>query len=159
MSPEVARLFSELADLAAEERARYLDTHSVDPRVRHEVEALLSFDVDHHGRLRSVVEGAVSTAFENATPPSLGMNCGPYRLQRVLGSGGMGSVYLAERADGEVRQRVAIKFLRSGWVEPVMRDRFLRERQILATLSHPGIARLLDAGHTADGRPYLAMDY
>jgi tetratricopeptide (TPR) repeat protein/tRNA A-37 threonylcarbamoyl transferase component Bud32 len=71
----------------------------------------------------------------------------------------MGSVYLAERADGEVRQRVAIKFLRCAGDEPVLRDRFLRERQILATLNHPGIARLLDAGHTSEGQPYLAMDH
>jgi serine/threonine protein kinase len=71
----------------------------------------------------------------------------------------MGSVYLAERADGEVEQRVAIKLLRFWSEEPVFQGRFLQERQILATLNHPGIARLLDAGHTAEGQPYLAMDY
>jgi len=70
----------------------------------------------------------------------------------------MGSVYLAERIDGEVEQRVAIKFLRFGGHEPAFRDRFLRERQILANLTHPGIARLLDAGHTSEGEPYLAME-
>ena len=85
--------------------------------------------------------------------------CGPFRLVRAIGRGGSGAVYLAERADGEVTQRVAIKLLRYGGDEPVFRERFLRERRILAGLSHPGIARLIDAGHTADGRPYLAMDY
>jgi serine/threonine protein kinase len=86
-------------------------------------------------------------------------HCGPFRLVRAIGRGGSGSVYLAERAAGDVEQRVAIKLLRSGGDEPVFRDRFLRERHILAALDHPGIARLIDAGHTADGRPYLAMDY
>ncbi len=71
----------------------------------------------------------------------------------------MGSVYLGERADGEVKQRAAIKLLRYGSNQPWFRDRFLRERQILATLDHSGIARLLDAGQTADGQPFLAMDY
>jgi alpha-tubulin suppressor-like RCC1 family protein/serine/threonine protein kinase len=85
--------------------------------------------------------------------------CGPFRLIRAIGCGGAGSVYLAERAAGEVAQRVAIKLLRSGGDDAVLRERFLRERHILSTLSHPGIARLIDAGHTADGRPYLAMDY
>ena len=68
-------------------------------------------------------------------------------------------MYFAERADGEVEQRVAIKVIGQRRLEPAFVDRFLRERQILATLSHPGIARLLDAGHTGDGQPYLAMEY
>ena len=71
----------------------------------------------------------------------------------------MGSVYLAERADGEVEQRVAIKLIGPRRSEPTFVDRFLRERQILATLSHPAIARLLDVGRTDDGQPYLAMEY
>src|SRR5215475_4113343 len=70
----------------------------------------------------------------------------------------MGAVYLAERADGEVEQKVAIKFVRAGEDLPSFRARFLRERQILASLNHPGIARLLDAGHSA-GQPYLVMEY
>ena len=87
------------------------------------------------------------------------MLCGPYRLGRLLGRGGMGTVYLAERVDGEITQRVAVKLLRPGADDPPMRQRFLAERQILATLSHPNIARLLDAGHRADGQPYLVMEY
>lgn len=84
--------------------------------------------------------------------------CGPYRLVRLLGKGGMGDVYLAERADGEVEHQVAIKFLRSGSLLPSLRSRFLRERQILAGFNHPGIARLLDVGHK-NGHPYLVMEY
>jgi len=85
--------------------------------------------------------------------------CGPYRLVRLLGSGGMGAVYLGERTDGEIQQQVAVKLLRAGADRPAWRDRFLRERQLLADLNHPSIARLLDAGHTSDGRPYLVMEY
>jgi serine/threonine protein kinase len=85
--------------------------------------------------------------------------CGAFRLVRAIGSGGSGSVFLAERAAGGVAQRVAIKLLRPGDDEAAFRERFLRERRILAALNHPGIACLIDAGHTADGRPYLAMDY
>ncbi|HEX4773282.1 MAG TPA: protein kinase [Bryobacteraceae bacterium] len=110
--------------------------------------------------------GITGTVAISVDPPPNGASirreqgrCGPYRLLRLLGDGGMGSVHLAERADGEVEQFVAIKFLHHrGW-GPDFRDRFLRERQILAKLSHPGIARLLNAGHTEDGQPYLVMDY
>jgi len=84
--------------------------------------------------------------------------CGPYRLVRLIGTGDMGAVYLAERADGEVEQKVAIRFVRFEPVASSFRARFLRERRILATLNHPGIVRLLDAGHSA-GIPYLAMEY
>ncbi|MCC6368023.1 MAG: serine/threonine protein kinase [Bryobacterales bacterium] len=83
---------------------------------------------------------------------------GPYRLVRLLGHGGMGAVYLADREDGEVSQRVAIKFLGLTAGFPEMRGHFRQERQILASLAHPGIARLLDAGHTG-GQPYLVMEY
>jgi serine/threonine protein kinase len=65
----------------------------------------------------------------------------------------MGAIYMADRADGEVKQRVAIKLLRPGADDPKQRERFLAERQILATLSYPHIARLLDAGHREDGQP------
>src|SRR4029077_11486392 len=85
--------------------------------------------------------------------------CGPYRLLDVIGRGGMGAVYLAERADGEIAQRVAIKLLGVASSDPQRRERFLQERQILASLTHPNIARLVDAGHLEDGQPYLAMEY
>ena len=85
--------------------------------------------------------------------------CGPYHLLDLVGRGGMGAVYLAERVDGELTQRVAVKILRPGRDSAQLRQRFLAERQILATLSHPGIASLLDAGHTEDGQPYLVMEY
>src|SRR5579872_339848 len=150
-------LFHQLVELSPAERDEYFRQHAIAPEVRSELESLLQFDAESD---REVVE---SHAFltnqwmnrDEAEPA----RCGPYRLLRVLGKGGMGAVYLAERVDGEVEQQVAIKFLHAYGGARVFRDRFLRERQILASLSHPGIARLVDAGHTAEGRPYLAMDY
>ncbi|HKW47638.1 MAG TPA: serine/threonine-protein kinase [Gemmatimonadaceae bacterium] len=84
---------------------------------------------------------------------------GAYRLVKQIGHGGMSRVFLAERADGAFEQRVAIKLLRSGLDSEIDHDRFRAERQILATLNHPNIARLLDGGITADGTPYLALEY
>ena len=88
-----------------------------------------------------------------------GQMLGRYRLVRKLGSGGMGDVYLAERADDEYQQRVAIKIVRSGLFAPQIQSRLRMERQILATLQHPNIARLLDGGRAPDGTPYLVMEY
>jgi serine/threonine-protein kinase len=79
-------------------------------------------------------------------------------LLNVIGRGGMGAVYLAERIDGEVRQQVAVKLLPPGAGNP-LRERFLQERQILASLVHPNIARMLHAGHSENGQPFLAMEY
>jgi len=97
----------------------------------------------------------------SATPhaPADGAIVGPYRVVRELGRGGMGAVYLAERADGQFEQQVALKLIKRGMDSEEIHRRFLAERQILARLSHPNIARLLDGGVSADGRPYFAMEY
>lgn len=89
----------------------------------------------------------------------LGRLIGAYRLERLLGHGGMGDVYLAERIEPHFRQRVAVKLLRPGWYGPEALARFRLERQILARLNHPQIAPLLDGGVTDDGRPYLVLQY
>ena len=102
--------------------------------------------------------GHLATSAMGRFEPS-GTRCGPYRLGTLLGRGGMGTVHLAERIDGEITQQVAVKLLRPGIDGPTLRHRFLAERRILATLSHPNIARLLDAGHREDGQPYLVMEY
>lgn len=88
-----------------------------------------------------------------------GQRLGPYRIVRKLGTGGMGDVYLAERADEEYQQQVAIKLVRSGMFSRQVQSRLRTERQILATLEHPNIARLLDGGRAPDGTPYLVMEY
>src|SRR5262249_31956530 len=88
-----------------------------------------------------------------------GRAIGPYRVVREIGRGGMGSVYLAARADDAFQKLVAIKVVRVGADSPEFIERFRKERQILATLDHPNITRLLDGGATSDGMPYLVMEY
>lgn len=89
----------------------------------------------------------------------IGRQFGPYRVLSLLGHGGMGSVWLAERTDGLFRRQVALKLVHSALVSRVTAERFAREREILASLSHPNIARLLDAGMADEGQPYLALEY
>jgi len=89
----------------------------------------------------------------------IGRTIGSFKLIEILGEGGMGAVYLAERTDGEFEQLVAIKFLKNGLFSPMMRERFRLEKVILSRLDHPGIARLYDGGVTEDGTPYLVMEY
>jgi serine/threonine protein kinase/Tfp pilus assembly protein PilF len=88
-----------------------------------------------------------------------GERIGPYRIVRSLGRGGMGEVFLAERADEQFRQQVAIKLVRRGLLSRHVQGRLKLERQILATLDHPNIARLFDGGTTTDGTPYIVMEY
>jgi len=107
-------------------------------------------------RVRADLGSALDMKPEESEDPE---RVGPYRLIRRVGRGGMGTVYLAEREDGEFERQVAIKLLRRGLdTEDVVR-RFRAERQILASLDHPNIARLVDGGSAEDGRPYLAMEY
>jgi serine/threonine protein kinase len=89
----------------------------------------------------------------------IGQRLGPYKLLRALGRGGMGDVYLAERDDDQYRQQVAIKLVRGGFISPHVQGRLRIERQILASLQHPNIARLLDGGTAPDDTPYLVMEY
>jgi serine/threonine protein kinase/Tol biopolymer transport system component len=92
--------------------------------------------------------------------PPLGTRVGPYRLVQEAGRGGMGMVFVAERADDQYRKRVALKVIRGGvGLDPRLVHRFREERQILASLDHPGIARLLDGGVTPEGLPWFAMEY
>jgi serine/threonine-protein kinase len=88
-----------------------------------------------------------------------GQLVGHYRLLEPIGRGGMGTVWLAERADGQFEQRVALKLIKRGMDTDEILGRFIRERQIMARLEHPNIARLLDGGVSADGRPYFVMEY
>lgn len=90
--------------------------------------------------------------------PRAGDVVGPYRLISELGVGGMGAVWLAERADGSLKRKVALKLPLVSWA-PGLAERFARERDILATLEHPHIARLYDAGLDAQGRPYMALEH
>ncbi len=157
MVRRVEELFHKVADLSLEARARYFLDHAIDAATQREVEALLAFDSHASKSLEREIGEVAERALARLDPKDI--QCGPFKLGNLLGRGGMGAVYLGERVDGEVTQTVAIKLLRPGGDDPELRRRFLAERQILATLSHPQIARLLDAGHREDGQPYLVMEY
>lgn len=156
MKMRVEELFHELADLPVEARIRYFTDHGVDEETRQDVEALLTFDSGASSFLLRDISVAASRALPQLE--AKGWRCGPYRLLEVIGRGGMGTVYLAERVDGEVIQRLAVKLLPPG-AGGAQRDRFLQERQILASLTHPNIARMLDAGHLDNRQPFLAMEF
>jgi serine/threonine protein kinase len=126
-----------------------------DAELRREVEALLAYEDKAEAVLNTAV--APGAALRAETPPPEAI--GHYRVLRELGHGGMGVVYLGERADGQYRKQVAIKLITSGRGDAQMARRFRRERQILAQLEHNGIARLLDGGTTAEGQPYFVMEY
>jgi serine/threonine protein kinase len=158
MRATVRELFHELADVSRAERERIFSERGIEGELRAEVESLLSHDVTNAESLTRCVSGVAQEALCSHNSAFV-RSCGPYRLVQLLGSGGMGTVYLAERRDGEIEQKVAIKLLRADADRPAWRDRFLRERQLLAYLNHSSIARLLDAGHTEDGRPYLVMEH
>ncbi|MEM7354640.1 MAG: serine/threonine-protein kinase, partial [Acidobacteriota bacterium] len=152
----VEELFHDALEQPAAERRAWLEAACADaPELQQEVESLLAA-----GEHTSRVEDAVRGGFELATqvlPGEVPERIGPYRVIREVGRGGTGVVYLAER-DGEVRQRVAVKVIKRGMDTDEILDRLRRERQILADLEHPNIARLIDGGSTEDGRPYFAME-
>jgi eukaryotic-like serine/threonine-protein kinase len=120
-----------------------------------EAEALLKEGTDS---FEDCAQNAASTFWQEG-PPRGGERVGAYVIVRELGRGGMGTVFLAERADGQFEKQVAIKILNRGADTAEILRRFRAERQILARLDHPNIARLLDAGTTDDGLPYFIMDY
>jgi non-specific serine/threonine protein kinase/serine/threonine-protein kinase len=138
-------------------RQRLLEACADRPTVRAEVESLLGFQ----DRASGFLEQPALAAAPDLSAPTVraGARLGPYRVLEELAEGGMGAVFLAVRDDDEFHKRVAIKLIRAGLESPELVARFRAERQILAGLDHPGIARLLDGGTTADGRPYLVMDH
>jgi serine/threonine protein kinase/Tfp pilus assembly protein PilF len=153
-----ARLDS-LLDLEPDARVAALrELERDDAALAAELRRLLALEAAHGDFLSEPLPIARVEA-ELELPPQAGDAIGPYHLIRLLGEGGMGSVWLAGRADGLYQREVALKLLRADASAPGLRARFARERQILAQLSHPNIARLFDAGVDAAGRPYLALEY
>jgi eukaryotic-like serine/threonine-protein kinase len=152
---QVKELFQQAAELSTAERLSFLaQACGSDAALRAEVEKLLAADANAASFLESTPLTSLNT--DNL---ATGQQLGSYRLLGELGRGGMGTVYLAERADEQFLQQVAIKIIRRGMdTEDILR-RFRNERQILASLNHPNIARLLDGGTTADGRPFYVMEY
>ena len=158
----LAPILDEALDLEPQARAAYLDRACAgNSALRQDAEALLAAEAASSEFLAASAEAYLGiqapTPDDNALPS--GTRLGPYRVLRELARGGMGEVYLGERADGEFEQSVALKVIRSGMDSAEVRRRFLAERQILARLNHPNIAKLLDGGLTAEGRPWFAMEY
>jgi eukaryotic-like serine/threonine-protein kinase len=144
---QIEALFDAALERPTAERHAYLETASAgDPELLAEVQALLA------------ANELAEHLFDDTAKAPTG-SIGPYRVIREIGRGGMGTVHLAERADGQYRRRVAIKLIGATRVDDPLHQRFLAERQILAGLDHPNIARLLDGGMTEDGRPYLVLEY
>jgi hypothetical protein len=158
---EVDRLFQRTLDLPAEERAAYLaEACGTDHALREAVLRLLGAVEASEGLFEGPRPEAVLAALDATARDHPDLDrIGRYRVVRRLARGGMGTVYLAERADGSFERRAAIKLLRRGLDTEDILARFRAERQILADLEHPNIARLLDGGSTPSGRPYLVMEY
>jgi eukaryotic-like serine/threonine-protein kinase len=163
---EIKHLFHRALECDSRERATFLaNACGDDALLRREVESLLlSFD-ENRGLFQSgtfgvsAAELAAMVLDEDEEPSAVGQRVGPYRLVAEIGRGGMGAVYQAERDDDEYEKRVAVKLIRRGMNPTAVAGRLRRERQILANLDHPNIARLLDGGTTTDGLPYIVMEY
>lgn len=163
MTPErfeqVEAIFDEAVDAPAMDRPAILNRLcGEDTSLRMEVERLIAAPDKARGALLDVIENEVRLMADQTAlaPPR---KVGPYRLEKELGRGGMGVVFLASRDDDEYRSHVAIKLLYRGLETASVIARFRDERQILASLVHPGIVRLLDGGRTEDGLPYLVMEH
>lgn len=157
----LSALMDEALDRPVHERERWIDALAQrEPGAAELLRSLVasaSANADGFLETREVIERHLQR--DRAAAPSLvGESIGPWRVLRPLGRGGMGTVWLAERADGLFRRRVALKLVHQH-LALAAAERFAREREILAALDHPNIARLLDAGFAPDGRPYLALEY
>jgi len=157
----VKALFGACLELPAADRALLLAQECAgDPDLLREVESLLDASARAAARDDTVPDAVVAARQELARELELeGQVVGAYRILERIGEGGMGVVFRAERADGQFTRQVAVKVVRPESATPGLLRRFADERQTLAALEHPHIARLLDAGTTADGLPYLVMEH
>ena len=163
MTPErwqkIDQLLDDVLELESGARAGFLDKAcTADSQLRLEVESLLAASEQSGNFIESPFLSAADLKDDDSISLA-GQSLGSYRLLREIGSGGMGVVYLAVRADDEFKKQVAIKLVRPGPHNKDLLRRFRRERQILASLDHPNIARLYDGGTTEQGVPYLVMEY
>jgi eukaryotic-like serine/threonine-protein kinase len=163
----IEAILDDVLDLEPAARAATLDRACAgDATLRARIEALIAADTDAAQFLETPAMEYAARLVTSTSPgdpadeqEAPGDRIGPYELIREIGQGGMGRVFLADRADGQFEQQVALKLVRPGPYGGEIVGRFLRERQILARLQHPNIASLLDGGVTSDGRPYFAMEY
>lgn len=152
------QLFEQALQWSASERDARLEAACAgDTELRAEIDRLLLADASADGVLDNAT-AIRSRALQATADLNVGQRVGAWQIVGTLGRGGMGVVYRVSRADGQYEQQAALKVIRGGWLAAELVPRFQRERRILAHLQHPGIARLLDAGATADGLPYLVME-
>jgi len=158
---EVRRLFERASALKPADGTGFLEKECLDEDVRREVRALLEQPATGIDGVAEAIADEMASIGREPDPDErlIGVRLGPYRVDAIVGHGGMGAVYRASRDDGEFRHQVAVKLVRAAARSPVALQRFKRERQILAHLAHPNIARLLDGGSTPDGVPYLVMEF
>lgn len=164
MSPtnwkKVNEILEEVLAIDALKRAEFLENSGLERNVIEEVESLLAFEEAAESSMNlSAVEFSKDFLNSQQDNTLTGQQIGVYKIEKELGYGGMGAVYLASRTDGKFEQRVALKLLKREMNTAALRRRFQMEREILATLEHPNIARLLNAGTTKDKIPYIAMEY
>jgi hypothetical protein len=165
MTPEawsrVKTILADALDVSADARPAYLDAACAgDASLRREVESLIVAQAAEWEFFDSPAPMPPAPEEAPVGPPSRrGERIGPYELISELGRGGMGMVYLARRADAQFEKKVAIKLIRPGMASDFALERFLSERQILASLEHPHIAGLLDGGATGNGEPYFVLEY
>jgi len=165
MNPErwqrVEALFHTAVERPVAEREAYL-THVCggDEELQREVLSLLACAISEDSIfIQEPIAGAALSLSPEPHDDLSGNRIGPYRLTRLVGRGGMGAVYQSVRDDEQFQQQVALKLIKRGMDSDFVRERFMRERQILASLDHPNIARLFDGGTTADGLPYFVMEF
>ncbi len=152
----IQQIFHQALELEVEQRPAFVaEACSDDEEMREEVLALLGAEANPATMLDTPLSSLVDIEEDSLE----GQTLGAYRLLGLIGSGGMGNVYLAERSDGSFERQVALKVVKKGMDSEAVVRRFEMERQILARLDHPNIARLLDGGLTDDGRPYFVMEY
>ncbi len=157
---QVKEIFSNALELDGEVRAKYItNACGSDENLLKEVLSLIESHHIHSPLDHSIEELRETVISEMSTAENIGENVGPYKILKELGRGGMGRVYLAERADEQYQQKVALKLLFAGFSHKNQTLRFLNERQILASLNHRNIAVLLDGGITRHSQPWFAMEY
>lgn len=153
---KVKRIFNSALDVAPAERQNFLSANCPNKNLREAVKKLLAA----HDEAEEFIEiPAVAFASDIFAEDWQNRRVGNYRIEGELGKGGMGVVFLASRADDEFRQKVALKIVQSAMNTEEIRRRFRQERQILAELEHPNIARLPDGGTTDDGLPFFVMEF
>jgi non-specific serine/threonine protein kinase/serine/threonine-protein kinase len=157
---QVREVLDQAIALPAAVRSAYLDENCADEDMRKEVESLLRSHEQAGSVFLKNPAADVKNVFSDLAGKAsrIGRRIGVYQIVEEIGHGGMGEVYRALRADGQYKKEVALKLVRLGLDSPALLERFRHERQILATLDHPNIARLLDGGTTEEGIPYLVME-